>query len=56
MALQLPASIALVGNLERLAQKSDNQPYLASPKINGNKIPTFASNSAQGLAELPGLL
>jgi transposase-like protein len=54
--LQLPASIALVGNLERLAQKSDNQPYLGSPKIDRNKIPIFASNSAQRLAELPGLL
>jgi transposase len=32
MALQLPASIALVGNLERLAQKSDNQPYLGQPQ------------------------
>jgi transposase len=32
MALQLPASIALVGNLERLAQKSDSQPYLGQPQ------------------------
>jgi hypothetical protein len=32
IALQLPASIALVGNLERLAQKSDNRPCLGQPQ------------------------
>jgi transposase len=50
-----PAS-RLLETLNAWRKNQTVNPTSASPKIDGNKIPTFASNSAQRLAELPGLL
>jgi hypothetical protein len=50
-----PAS-RLLETLNAWRKNQTINPTSASPKINGNKITTFASNPAQRLAELPGLL